>query len=69
MEIAGAMTHVVPFTPRTAAPSDSRITGGPATIIIFPGVRYERKHNGAQPNARSARKDGLPIQTSGHKAT
>ncbi|MBX3597040.1 MAG: hypothetical protein KF874_05645 [Rhizobiaceae bacterium] len=36
------MGMVVSFVPKSSAPGQSRATGEPAPVIIFPGIRYEQ---------------------------
>ena len=37
------MTNILTFTPKSAQPRGHRpLPDGPAAIVIFPGVRYER---------------------------
>ncbi|RST78672.1 hypothetical protein EJC49_25390 [Aquibium carbonis] len=37
------MTNILSFTPPSAQPRGARpVPDGPAAIVIFPGVRYER---------------------------
>ncbi len=57
MEIAGAMTNVVSFQPRPSSPrAEGAGLDAPATIIIFPGVRYERAE--ADSHETQARRGG-----------
>lgn len=62
MEIAGAMTNVISFQPRSSTPADGAAKlKTSATIVIFPGVRYERtqpdadKKPSRRGNSRAAR--------------
>lgn len=63
------MTHVVPFIQRNITTPVRRPAAGPATIIIFPGVRYEREEPGDRPEDHSPRKSGSPAETSSQTAT
>ncbi len=48
---ANDMGNILAFRPRKAAGGKTRKQGAPATVIIFPGVRYERA-----PDTASAQK-------------
>lgn len=46
------MGMVLSFSPRVVASGDSRRHGAePASVIIFPGVRYERLEDGQHADA------------------
>lgn len=52
---------VLSFVPRTPAPNRSgHLAGQDASIVIFPGVRYERPVSADKPEALAAKKDGTP---------
>ncbi|MDN2568459.1 hypothetical protein N1F89_19715 [Aquibium sp. A9E412] len=53
------MATILSFTPRRRPrPAASRPSGKPATVVIFPGVRYER---GKQADRPAAGPGGAPL--------
>jgi hypothetical protein len=50
------MGELVTFTPRAPAKTVAGRPGLPATIVIFPGVRYERAGEKRQPRAAGQEK-------------
>jgi hypothetical protein len=56
---AGAMTNIVTFTPARASARRGRPRPeGPAAIVIFPGVRYERSAPPPRGSPRGGRAAG-----------
>jgi hypothetical protein len=52
------MGELVTFTPKTSAKGTAGRSGLPATIVIFPGVRYERESERRKSQAAGQEKSG-----------
>lgn len=53
------MTVILPFNPEPRSPAGQAAADrGPATIVIFPGIRYERESDPREPGGTAAERAG-----------